>query len=322
MLTGDKVDTAYNIGLSCNLISTEMEIFKIQGEKGDKLSKLQEEFKKFLNKNSYSNPTSIAYSILIDHITLTSVLESKEQTTMFLDIAYGASSVLCCRVSPKQKSQVVKMVKHYDAQAVTLAIGDGGNDVPMITEAHIGIGLCGEEGKQAVNSGDYALGEFKVLRRLLMFHGRSNNIRVSKMILYFFYKNFVFTIVHFYFAFYNNFSGQTIIDDWFITFYNMIFTAFPLCCLSIIDFDLRPDDGKVIDSLLPFLYKENRDKPIFNILSFSLSLFRGIIHGLINFFFIVYTFGVDNTDDKGNYADLWFISVALFTNIIFVRYTI
>ena len=102
----------------------------------------------------------------------------------------------------------------------------------MIMEAHLGIGIYGEEGMRAVQASDFAIGEFKFLRRLLFFHGRSNNNRISKMIIYFFYKNFVFTIIQFIYAFFCMGSGQTIIDDWFITCYNLVFTALPLGCSS------------------------------------------------------------------------------------------
>ena len=172
---------------------------------------------------------------------------------------------------------------------------------------------------RAVQSGDYAIGEFKFLHRLLFFHGRVNNMRICKMILYFFYKNFAFTIVHFYYAFLNNCSGQTIIDDWFITCYNMIFTAFPLGIMAVADFDLKPEDGEIIYKLMPFLYKENRDNQIFTKTSFILSLLRGIVHGIFNFMVCVLTLGVDSTDSSGNYADLWFFSVAYYSNIIFVN---
>jgi P-type E1-E2 ATPase len=54
----------------------------------------------------------------------------------------------------------VRLIKKDDEQAITLAIGDGANDVSMIMEAHIGVGLYGNEGMRAVQSGDFALGEF------------------------------------------------------------------------------------------------------------------------------------------------------------------
>ena len=165
---------------------------------------------------------------------------------IFLTVAKDAISVICCRISPLQKSQIVKMIKNYEKNKITLSIGDGGNDVSMILEAHIGIGIYGEEGLRAVQSSDYAIGEFKILRRLLLFHGQVNLMRNSDMIIYFFYKNFVFTIVHFFYGFYNNFSGQTIIDDWFISCFNLVFTSIPLAVKGVLDLDLKPDDGILI----------------------------------------------------------------------------
>lgn len=173
---------------------------------------------------------------------------------------------------------------------------------------------------QAVQSSDFAIGEFKILRNLILFHGRTNNIRISEMILYFFYKNFVFTISHFIYAFYSNCTAQTIIDSWFITFYNMVFTAFPLGVTSVLDFDLKPQDGNIIYLMMPFLYSENREYPILSRTSFSLTLLRGTIHCIINVLFSIYTLGVSGVDGDGNWADLWYLSVSIYTNIIFVRY--
>jgi len=111
---------------------------------------------------------------------------------------------------------------------ITLAIGDGANDVNMIMEAHVGVGIYGKEGLRAVQSSDYALPEFKALWRLLMCHGRWSYIRNSEMILYFFYKNLVFSMPLMLYAFYNAFSGLTTYDDYYITFYNLAFTNIPL----------------------------------------------------------------------------------------------
>lgn len=170
----------------------------------------------------------------------------------------------------------------------------------------------------AVQSSDFAIGEFQFLRRLLLFHGRTNYVRITEMILYFFFKNFVFTITHFYFGFHNNFSGQTIIDDWFISLYNMIFTAFPLGARAVADHDIHPKDGKAALLFQPFLYEENKRNPIFNIKNFVLELLRGMLHGLINYFVLYFVLLHTPVDSEGNTADMWYFSVNCYTNIIFV----
>lgn len=116
-----------------------------------------------------------------------------------------------------------------------MAIGDGANDVAMILEAHIGVGLYGNEGMRAVQSSDYALGEFQFLWRLLLVHGRWSYLRNADLILYFFYKNIVFTLPQMFYAFINAYSGQTIYDDWYISFYNLFFTSLPLGMKAIFD---------------------------------------------------------------------------------------
>ncbi len=207
-------------------------------------------------------------------------------------------------------------MKSYNPSSTTLSIGDGGNDVSMIMEAHIGIGVYGEEGMRAVQASDFAIGEFKLLRRLLLVHGRTNNIRNSEMILYFFFKNFVFTIPHFFYGFYNKFSGQTVYDDWFISLYNMIFTAVPLGARAASDFDLLPDDGFVIDKMMPFLYNENRIFPKFTKLTFCLNLLRSFIFGAAVFILTILPLNESGIDSEGYTADLWFMSTNVFTIVI------
>lgn len=105
----------------------------------------------------------------------------------------------------------------------------------MIREAHIGVGLFGNEGMQAVNSSDFALGEFRFLWRLLLVHGRLYYMRNAEMVLYFFYKNFVVTAPHFFFAWYNGLSSQTCFDDMYISYYNLFFTSWPLIIKATFD---------------------------------------------------------------------------------------
>ncbi len=136
-------------------------------------------------------------------------------------------------------------------------------------------------------------------------------------LFYFFYKNFVFTIVHFLYGFFNNFSGQTVIDDWFISLFNLVFTSVPLAVKGIIDIDLDPDDGILVFKLLPFLYLEGRDNPKFTICNFIIGLIKGIFHCIINFFFC-FQMTQYFIDSKGNFSDIWFNSVNLYTNMLII----
>lgn len=144
----------------------------------------------------------------------------------FLEVASLCKAVICCRVTPLQKALVVELVKKHK-KAITLAIGDGANDVSMIKGssevslflvqschislilvAHIGVGISGQEGMQAVLASDFSIGQFRFLKRLLLVHGRWSYYRMSKFLRYFFYKNFAFTLCHMWYAFYCGFTAQ------------------------------------------------------------------------------------------------------------------
>ena len=336
MLTGDKLSTAYNIGLSCNLINKDIKTFFVEGiekkvdenfniinqeEQEETILNFVKEYKHFQGsvENGFSeeNKHLLKFGILVDEKALLTITNNEEIAKIFLEVAKEAVAVICCRVSPLQKSQVVKLMKNYDKTKITLAIGDGGNDVSMIMEAHIGIGIYGEEGLRAAQSSDYAIGEFQVLRRLLFFHGYLNLMRNSIMVIYFFYKNFVFTIIHFFYGFINDFSGQTIIEDWFISLFNLIFTSIPLAARGILDISLKPEDGIIVQILIPYLYKEQRENPHFNIKNFLLNLLKGIFHSLINYFVGIYTIN-DLIDKEGHDSNLWVISNVLYTNVLLI----
>jgi magnesium-transporting ATPase (P-type) len=175
VLTGDKQETAIEIGKSCNLINErEMELVIFS-------SKNKEEFTDKLTHYLLAPPKKSKMSLVIDGSTLTFVLEDEYLAKAFFQYGCKANSVICCRVSPKQKSDVVALAKR-NGPWVTLAIGDGANDVSMIMEAHIGIGIRGKEGSQAARTADYAIGQFKFLKNLLFTHGRWGYRRISLFI--------------------------------------------------------------------------------------------------------------------------------------------
>ena len=203
-------------------------------------------------------------------------------------------------------------MKEFDSNAVTMAVGDGGNDVAMIMEANVGIGIVGEEGNSAVQASDFSIGEFQILKHLLFYHGRNNLYRISKMILYFFYKNFVFTMTQYYFSFLCLASGQTIIDDWYITGFNLIFTALPLCIRAITDTDIDTSN-KLIMKNLALLYKENRDEyKIFNFKNLMMNLFKGMVISLF-----IYLTGFQNTFlIHGFNKNIWYLSLVNYLCIL------
>ena len=200
VLTGDKQETAIEIGKSCNLIDEEtMELINLSAnDRASFVAKLQKGLETPCIKRSRC--------VVINGSTLAFAFENTQIQEMFFSFGCQASSVICCRVSPKQKSDVVALAKRYTPK-ITLSIGDGANDVPMIMEAHIGVGIRGKEGSQAVRSGDYAIGKFKFLQNLLLCHGRWGYRRVGIFICYYFYKNVLLVFCELWFAFFNGYSG-------------------------------------------------------------------------------------------------------------------
>ncbi|ORX77478.1 phospholipid-translocating P-type ATPase [Anaeromyces robustus] len=155
----------------------------------------------------------------------------------FLEIGTRCHSVICCRVTPIQKARVVKLVKIH-LKKTTLAIGDGANDVSMIKAADVGIGIMGKEGAQAVKASDYAFKEFKFLKRLIFIHGHYNYIRITKILLYSFYKNIVLIIPQIICGFYTYWSGTMVYEEMFLTAYNVLMTSIPGPVLACLERDL------------------------------------------------------------------------------------
>jgi phospholipid-translocating ATPase len=198
VLTGDKVETAINIGFSCNLLDNGMDLIMLRVE-DESLGSAEAELDRNLHtfnktgsdaelkaaKKNHEAPDP-THALVIDGDTLKLMLDEKLKQK-FLLLCKECRSVLCCRVSPSQKAAVVAMVKS-GLDVMTLSIGDGANDVAMIQEADVGVGIAGEEGRQAVMSADFAIGQFRFLTRLMLVHGRWAYRRMAETIANFFYK--------------------------------------------------------------------------------------------------------------------------------------
>ena len=167
-------------------------------------------------------------ALIIDGPSLIFILADLDTKLLLLKFSQTCKAVVCCRVSPDQKREVVDMIKNGVPGVRTLAIGDGANDVAMIMAAHIGIGIKGEEGVQAVNASDFSIAQFKYLKCLLLKHGRYNYIRMCNLVCYIFYKNVLCSISMFWFNFLCAFSGRKIYTEAAIQFYNLFYTSLPI----------------------------------------------------------------------------------------------
>uniref|UniRef100_A0A8C9MWK2 Phospholipid-transporting ATPase n=1 Tax=Serinus canaria TaxID=9135 RepID=A0A8C9MWK2_SERCA len=276
ILTGDKQETAINIGHSCKLLRKNMGLIVINE---GSLDGTRETLSHHCSTLGDALRKENDFALIIDGKSLKYALTFGVRQ-YFLDLALSCKAVICCRVSPLQKSEVVEMVKKQ-VKVVTLAIGDGANDVSMIQTAHVGVGISGNEGLQAANSSDYSIAQFKYLKNLLLVHGAWNYNRVAKCILYCFYKNIVLYIIEVWFAFVNGFSGQILFERWCIGLYNVMFTAMPPLTLGIFERSCRKENMLKY----PELYKTSQNALDFNTKVFWVHCLNGLFHSFILFWF-------------------------------------
>lgn len=172
---------------------------------------------------------------------LSFILNSEYIKHYFFGLANLCTTVIACRVTPKQKAEVVRQSAVYLPGTVSLAIGDGANDVGMIITANVGVGITGQEGVQATRAADFAIGEFRVLRHILFHHGHENLRRNSFQVYHTMYKNVLFGLADWTFGFFSMFTATDLYSIWLKQILNLLFTPFPSLILSIFDRRLPAD---------------------------------------------------------------------------------
>uniref|UniRef100_A0A672J4S9 Phospholipid-transporting ATPase n=1 Tax=Salarias fasciatus TaxID=181472 RepID=A0A672J4S9_SALFA len=330
VLTGDKQETAVNIGYSCKMLTDDMtEVFIIGGHT---VQSVRQELRSACSSSypqvSGTNDRAVTdqrwreggrdggtgreFALVINGHSLAHALEA-DMESEFVSTACACKAVICCRVTPLQKAQVVELIKKHK-KAVTLAIGDGANDISMIKSAHIGVGISGQEGIQAVLASDYSFSQFRFLQRLLLVHGRWSYLRMCRFLCYFFYKNFAFTMVHFWFGFFCGFSAQTVYDQYFITLYNIVYTSLPVLAMGIFDQDV-PDQRSLE---YPKLYEPGQLNLLFNKREFFICIAQGIYSSVV-LFFVPYAILSDATQSTGvPLADYQTFAVTTATALVIV----
>ncbi|XP_051803658.1 phospholipid-transporting ATPase IK [Acanthochromis polyacanthus] len=283
VLTGDKKETAVNIGYSCKLLDPDTRLLGWQELRQILQSPdPQVSFFKASQTELWAVDKEMAgakTSVVLTGPELAEFDQRPEWGAAFMRLAEECQSVLCCRVTPAQKSEIVKLVRKHTS-SVTMSIGDGANDVNMIKTAHVGVGIAGVEGGQAVQNADFALSQFRFLQRLLLVHGRWSYRRISLFLRYFLFKTCSFALVHIWFGIFNGFSAQSLYESWFIAFYTVFYTAFPTMCLAIFEQDVSAESSLKF----PELYKFGQRQELSSPLMLSLTLLYAVYASLVLFF--------------------------------------
>ena len=309
VLTGDKQETAINIGTSCRLIKADMPLIIINANSLDEArEEITENLETFRREGLLGKDNECA--VIVDGTTLDFVLDHSLRKD-FLDLCCSCSSVICCRVSPIQKAQVVELVKE-EKKSITLAIGDGANDVAMIQKADVGVGISGNEGLQAANSSDFAIAQFRFLTKLLFVHGAWNYSRVSKVVLYSFYKNICLYIIELWFALYNYWSGQVLFERWTIGMYNIFFTSVPPIAMGLFDQCCTAKTRMKY----PSLYRSSQDSEAFNHRIFWMWIGVAILHSAFLFWVPVGIYQTGVVWAAGNTGDYLVIGNMVYTFVV------
>lgn len=175
VLTGDKHETAVSVSLSCGHFHRTMNILELTNQKSD--SECAEQLRQLAR---ITEDHVIQHGLVVDGTSLS--LAHREHEKPFMEVCRNCSAVLCCRMAPLQKANVIRLIKISPEKPITLAVGDGANDVSMIQEANVGIGIMDKEGRQAARNSDYSIARFKFLSKLLFVHGHLYYIRIATFV--------------------------------------------------------------------------------------------------------------------------------------------
>ncbi|OXB80590.1 UNVERIFIED_CONTAM: hypothetical protein H355_014933 [Colinus virginianus] len=310
VLTGDKMETAAATCYACKLFRRNTQILELTTKKIEEqslhdvlfdLSKTVLRHSGSLTRDSLSGLSTDMqdYGLIIDGAALSLIMKPRQDGSsgnyreLFLEICRNCSAVLCCRMAPLQKAQIVKLIKLSKEHPITLAIGDGANDVSMILEAHVGIGIIGKEGRQAARNSDYAIPKFKHLKKMLLVHGHFYYVRISELVQYFFYK--------------------PLYDTAYLTLYNISFTSLPILLYSLMEQHVSADTLK----REPSLYRDVAKNALLRWRVFIYWTFLGVFDAVVFFFGAYFLFDNTIVTSNGQMFGNWTFGTLVFTVLVF-----
>lgn len=296
MLTGDKQSTAIQIALLCNFISSEPkgQLLFINGKTEEEVFRSLERVLLTMRITS-SEPKEVTF--VVDGWALEIVLKRYRED--FTELAILSRTAICCRVTPSQKAQLVELLKSCDYK--TLAIGDGGNDVRMIQQADIGVGISGREGLQAARAADYSIGKFRFLKRLILVHGRYSYNRTAFLSQYSFYKSLLICFIQILFSFFSGISGTSLFNSVSLMAYNIFYTSIPVLT-SVLDKDLNEKTVMQHPQILRYCQAGR----LLNPSTFAGWFGRSLYHAMVVFLITVHAYA----DEKSEMEELSMVALS------------
>ncbi|KAM9027938.1 phospholipid-transporting ATPase VD isoform 1-T2 [Ara ararauna] len=328
MLTGDKRETAVNIAYACKLLEPDDIIFTLKSQNKDACALMMGKILEGIQKNASkkqpgqklgnvsaslsTQSPGFSAGLVIDGWTLEHVLHDSLQN-IFLELTEKCRAVVCCRATPLQKSVLVRLVRSK-LKAMTLAVGDGANDVSMIQVADTGVGISGQEGMQAVMASDFAVCQFRHLKKLLLVHGHWCYTRLTNMVLYFFYKNVAYVNLLFWYQFFCGFSGTSMTDYWILILFNLLFTSVPPIIYGVLDKDVSAE----VLLQLPQLYMMSQKSLAYLPSTFWITLLDAFYQSIVCFFVPYFTYYGSDIDifSFGNLINTAALFIILFHLLI------
>ena len=303
MLTGDKRETAINIAHSARICQPASLIYILDSTKGD----LQGQMSEIVHDSDCHKVT------VIDGHTL-AVIDTDTQLRLlfFTTLIANVDSVIVCRASPAQKADIVKAIRAR-LPGLTLAIGDGANDIAMIQAAHVGIGISGKEGLQAARVADFSIAQFRFLQRLLLVHGRYQYIRTARFILMTFWKEMFFYMMQAFYTEHTGYTGTSLYEQWSLTVLNTLFTSLCVIVPGIFEKDLH--DSTLL--AIPELYTHGQRNKGLNLRMYFAWMVHATAQGILVWFIAWVSYGRFNVmGDNGLFAlgDLCFSLGIIWTN--------
>ncbi|CAM8949823.1 unnamed protein product [Rhodiola kirilowii] len=286
MLTGDKQNTAIQIALLCNFISPEPrgQLLMIDGRTDEDVCRSLERVLLTMRVTT-SEPKDVAF--VVDGWALEIALRRYRKA--FTELAMLSRTAICCRVTPSQKAQLVELLKSCDYR--TLAVGDGGNDVRMIQQADIGVGISGREGLQAARAADYSVGKFRFLKRLILVHGRYSYNRTAFLSQYSFYKSLLICFIQIFFSFISGVSGTSLFNSLSLMAYNVFYTSIPVL-VSVLDKDLTEKSVMQHPQILVYCQAGR----VFNPSTFAGWFGRSLFHAIVVFVITIHAYAFEKSE--------------------------